>query len=185
MSANHLLGKSVVLAVDDKHANLRVLEALLGEVYSVVFANSGQEAISIVRTREDIDLILMDVQMPGMDGFEAARNIHALETGKMIPIVFVTAIHTEDPFVKRGYDVGGIDYFSKPFDPEILKKKVAVYTAFRKREQLLILRERHIKEAEELLRVARKLVVLLESLKVGVLQDVTEPEKIRSVSRSV
>jgi PAS domain S-box-containing protein len=169
MPSNRLFGKPVVLAVDDKRANLLALEALLGENYKLLFANSGREAVSAVRLKPDIDLILMDVQMPDMDGFEAAKEIKKLQSGRDIPIIFVTAVYNDDPFVRKGYEVGGIDYFSKPFDPEVLKMKVGIYAAFRTRAKVLAERERHIEESEELLRVGRKLSSVLESLQVGVL----------------
>jgi PAS domain-containing protein len=78
-------------------------------------------------------------------------------------------VYQDDPFVKRGYEVGGIDCFSKPFDPEILKMKIAAYAAFRLKADLLRERELHIRESEELLRVGRKLSSMLESLPVGIL----------------
>jgi CheY-like chemotaxis protein len=161
--------KPVVLAVDDKPANLLALEALLDDTYDLVSVNSGEQALATVQSRSDIDLILMDVQMPIMDGFETARRIKTLEGGKTIPIIFVTAVYNEDPFIRKGYEVGGIDYFSKPFDPEVLKMKVAVYTTFRTREKILHARVRQLQESEELLRVGRKLSSVLESLRVGVL----------------
>jgi CheY-like chemotaxis protein len=111
----------------------------------------------------------MDVQMPGMDGFEAAQRIKQIPAAKTIPIIFVTAIYTEDPFIKKGYEMGGIDYFGKPFDPEILKLKVAVYASFRLKDKLLRERELRVHESEELIRVGRKLSAMLESLPVGVL----------------
>jgi CheY-like chemotaxis protein len=161
--------KPNVLAVDDKRANLLALEAVLGGDYQVVFASSGEEAISLVEKRDDIDLILMDVQMPELDGFETAARIKQMKERQEIPIIFVTAIYTEDPWIRKGYEVGGIDYFSKPFDPEILKMKVAVYASFRRKADFLRERERHIRESEELLKVGRRLSTLLESLPVGVL----------------
>jgi CheY-like chemotaxis protein len=163
------LRRATVLVVDDRRANLLALQAVLGEEYDVVFAASGAEALSTVRARRDIDLILLDVQMPDMDGFETAQRIKQLEGARDIPIIFVTAIYTEDPFIKKGYEVGGMDYFSKPFDPEILKMKVAVYASFRQKAQLLRERELHIRESEELVQVGRKLSTLLEGLPVGVL----------------
>jgi len=161
--------KPTVLAVDDKRANLLALEAVLGDEYQLIFAESGEEAISAIAKHPHIDVVLLDVQMPGMDGFEAAQAIKKLDAGKEIPIIFITAVFTEDPHIRKGYEAGGIDYFSKPFDPEILKLKLRIYAAFRTRESVIRQRELHLKESEELLRVGRKLSAVLESLTVGVL----------------
>src|SRR5262249_58286654 len=84
--------KANILAVDDKRANLVALDGLLRTDYSVVFAQSGEEAIEILEKRRDIDLLLMDVQMPGMDGFESAARIKQMEAHKDVPIIFITAI---------------------------------------------------------------------------------------------
>ena len=162
-------GKPIILVIDDKRANQLALDALLSADYNLVFANSGPEGIALVQKVPAIDVILMDVQMPEMDGFEAAREIKSLPAGKDIPIIFVTAVFNEDPFIRKGYEAGGLDYFSKPFDPAILKMKVGIYASFRTREKLLRARERHIRESEELLRVGRKLSSMLESLRVGVM----------------
>jgi CheY-like chemotaxis protein len=166
--SSKLQPKAAVLVVDDKPANLLALSAVLEDEHELILASSGEEAIAAVRSRP-VDVILMDVQMPGLDGFEAARRIKATAAGKDIPIIFVTAVATEDPSVRKGYESGGIDYFAKPFDPGILKMKVGIYASFRMRGKLLEERERHVREAEELLRVGRKLAGVLESLPVGVL----------------
>jgi PAS domain S-box-containing protein len=163
------LRKANVLVVDDRRANLIALEAVLGDAHNLLYAESGEQAIATLQRRRDVDLILMDVQMPGLDGFETAQLIKRTDGCGDIPIIFVTAIFTEDPWIRKGYEVGGIDYFSKPFDPEILKLKVAVYASFRQKESFLRERELHIRESEELLRAGRKLSALLESLPVGVL----------------
>ena len=160
--------KATILVVDDKHANLLAMSAVLEDQHALVFARSGEEAIAAVRAQH-VDLILMDVHMPGMDGFEAARRIKAEPQFADLPIIFVTAVHTEDPFVRKGYASGGIDYFAKPFDPEILRMKVGIYASFKLRDRVLRERELHVREAEELLRVGRKLAGVLESLPVGVL----------------
>src|SRR5690349_11762158 len=139
--------KPTVLVVDDKPANLLVFEAL-----------------SLLRQNPHVDVILLDVQMPGMDGYQTAAAIKATDDIKDIPIVFVTAVFKDDPDVKRGYQAGGIDYFGKPFDPEILKLKLRIYSTFRNRETFLRQREKHLRESEELLRVGRKLSSVLESL---------------------
>ena len=163
-------GKTKLLLVDDKPANLLALEAVLGERdYILVRANSGREALTQLQAHRDVALVLLDVQMPGMDGLEAARRIKEVPEFQDIPIIFITAICTEDPFVRKGYEAGGVDYFSKPFDPEILRMKVGIYAAFRQKSILLKEKERQLKESEELLRVGRKLSAILESLSVGVI----------------
>ncbi len=161
--------KANILAVDDYPANITALEAVLSSDYNVIPAESGSEAIAIMQTRNDIHVVLMDLQMPGMDGFEAAGKIKKLSGYEDVPIIFITATYKEDPFIKKGYEVGGVDYFSKPFDPEILKMKVGVYSSFQLKTSLLKERERQLQETEDLLRVGRKLSATLESLPVGVL----------------
>ena len=161
--------KPRVLVVDDKPTNHLAMAAVLEDGHELLFADSGPAAIATVEQRADIDVILMDVHMPEMDGFETAKRIKQLKDRASLPIIFVTAVYRDDPFVKRGYEAGGIDYFSKPFDPEILKMKIAAYSSFRMQTDLLRERELHLRESEELLRVGRKLSSMLESLPVGVL----------------
>src|SRR5437868_9411070 len=158
-----------LLLVDDHPGNLLALEAVLSDHgYNLIMAHSGYEAIELMKTHE-IALVLLDIQMPGMDGYETARQMKLIEGCRDISIIFITAIYKEDPFIKKGYEVGGIDYFSKPFDPEILRLKVRLYSSFRHKTYLLQEREKRIKETEELLKTGRKLSDALESLPVGVL----------------
>ena len=164
-----LIRRANVLIVDDRPANQLAVAAVLERDHDVVLAASGEEAIRLLKIRHDIDVILMDVQMPGMDGFEAAAAIKKMPECTDIPIIFVTAVYKEDPHVKRGYEAGGIDYFGKPFDPDILRMKIAIYSSYRMKSDLLRQRERHIRESEELIRVGRKLSQVLESLPVGVM----------------
>jgi CheY-like chemotaxis protein len=161
--------KTKILTVDDYEPNLTALEAVLSSEYELIGVQSGQEAISILESRNDIDLVLMDVQMPKMDGYEAATRIKKIRGYEDVPIIFVTAIYKEDPHIKKGYAAGGMDYFSKPFDPDILRMKIGVYSAVRQKVNLLKEREAQILETEELLRTGRKLSLVLESLPVGVL----------------
>jgi len=161
--------RPIVLAVDDKPSNLLALEAVLGSQYDVIRAGSGAAAIELVKSRPDIDIVLMDVQMPLMDGFEAARRIKQIDAAKDLPIVFITAIFREDPHIKTGYEAGGIDYFSKPFDPDILRLKVAIYATFRQKATLLKERERQLRMSEELLAATDKLSSILETLPLGVI----------------
>ena len=165
--------KPNILAVDDNTGNLVALEAALPDC-NVVRALSGAEAIAILQGRRDIDVILMDVHMPDMDGYEAAKVIKKMPGVSDVPIIFITAVYTEDPYIRRGYEAGGLDYFGKPFDPEILRMKIGIYTSFRRRANYLEERERHVRESQELLRVGRKMSSLLESLPVGVLIADTE-----------
>ena len=160
--------KTNLLLVDDHPGNLLSLEAVFSESeYNLIMAQSGLEAIELIQKHE-IAVVLLDVQMPEMDGFETARRIKAIEGCRDVPIIFVTAIYKEDPFIKKGYEVGGIDYFSKPFDPAILRLKVAHYSSFQQKTYLMQERERRLKETEELLVTGRKLADVLQTLPLGV-----------------
>jgi PAS domain S-box-containing protein len=116
-----------VLIVDDKPQNLVALEAVLRPLeLEVVSASSGEEALRLLLDR-DYAAILLDVQMPGMDGFETAEFIKRRERTAQIPIIFLTAIDKERQKVFRGYQVGAVDYVFKPFDPDVLRSKVATF----------------------------------------------------------
>jgi CheY-like chemotaxis protein len=158
-----------VLAVDDNHGNLVALDALLCDKYEVIRAGSGPEAIAILERDPNIDVILMDIQMPGMDGYEATARIKKMPGCADIPLVFITAVYSEDPHIKRGYAVGAVDYFTKPFDPDILRLKVDVLAAFRHREAVLKVKERQLRESQDVLRAGRKLASVLDGLPVGVI----------------
>jgi len=113
-----------VLLVDDQPANLVSLEAILeAEDRELIKANSGPEGLKVL-LREDISLVLLDVQMPGMDGFEMAELMRQRKDTQSIPIIFVTAISKEKQYVFKGYQVGAVDYLFKPLDPVILQSKV-------------------------------------------------------------
>ncbi|MGH7296194.1 MAG: response regulator [Polyangiaceae bacterium] len=155
--------------MDDTPANLIALEAVLGDRFELVGARSGPESLSILERDSGFDVILMDVQMPGMDGYEAAARIKKMPEREDIPLVFVTAVFREDPDVRRGYEVGAVDYFSKPFDPDLLRLKLDVYASFRHRSQLLRVRERQVRESEEVLRAGRELASILERLPMGLI----------------
>jgi two-component system, sporulation sensor kinase E len=113
-----------ILMVDDHPENLLALEAVLSSTdYHLVGVNSGEEALKYI-LREDFALILLDVQMPGINGFETAKLIRSRERSQHIPILFITAISQDVDHVLHGYSVGAIDYIFKPFHPETLKRKV-------------------------------------------------------------
>jgi response regulator RpfG family c-di-GMP phosphodiesterase len=113
-----------ILLVDDEPANLVSLEAILeDEGRELLKAESGPEALKML-LNEDVSLVLLDVQMPEMDGFEVAELMRNRKNTQNIPIIFVTAISKEDQYVFKGYQVGAVDYLFKPLDPTILKSKV-------------------------------------------------------------
>jgi PAS domain S-box-containing protein len=119
--------RASVLIVDDQPENLLALEAVLRPLQlNVVRAGSGEEALRQL-LNEDFAAILLDVQMPEMDGFETAQLIKQRERTQHIPIIFLTAIDKEQHQVFRGYSVGAVDYLFKPFDPEVLRSKVGIF----------------------------------------------------------
>ncbi|MFN8575765.1 MAG: response regulator [Candidatus Sericytochromatia bacterium] len=116
-----------ILIVDDKPENLLALEAVLERIeQNVVKANSGEEALGCLLI-DDFSLILLDVQMPGLDGFETAKIIRERQKTKDIPIIFLTAINRDDVHASKGYSLGAVDYIFKPINPEILLSKVKVF----------------------------------------------------------
>jgi CheY-like chemotaxis protein len=116
-----------ILLVDDRPENLLALEAILSSLNQVlVRASSGEEALRAL-LKDEYALILLDVQMPGMDGFETAAQIKARSRTKDIPVIFLTAVDTEEHNAYRGYAAGGADYITKPFDPWVLRAKVQVF----------------------------------------------------------
>jgi len=136
-----------ILLVDDRAENLLALEAILGVFdHELVRAGSGEEALKALLT-DDFAVILLDVAMPGMDGLETAEHIKSRERTRDVPIIFLTAVHPDPEHAFRGYEAGAVDYVSKPFDPWVLRAKVAVFldlhrARIRLREQARLLRGR-------------------------------------------
>jgi PAS domain S-box-containing protein len=126
-----------ILMVDDHPANLVALDAILAPLgEELVAAQTGTEALRAL-LKDDFAVILLDVQMPGMDGFELASLIKTRERCRRTPIIFLTAIHREPSKIFLGYAQGAVDYLLKPFDPEILRSKVSVFVElWKKNEQL-------------------------------------------------
>jgi CheY-like chemotaxis protein len=123
--------------VDDRPENLLALEAILqGLGHDLIKARSGEEALKYLLT-EDVALMLLDVQMPGMDGFETAAHVKKREKTRDIPILFLTAIDGGAHQAFRGYAAGAVDYLSKPFDPWVLKAKVGVFVELYERRREL------------------------------------------------
>jgi signal transduction histidine kinase/CheY-like chemotaxis protein len=141
-----------ILLVDDRAENLFALEVILSsENYLCMRANSGKEALKILRHEQDFAIILLDVQMPVMDGFETLEFIRKIENLKHTPVIFLTA-GMDAGQVYKGYQAGAVDYIIKPFLPEILKAKVAVFVdLYKKTNELLIQYKEKEKRASELI----------------------------------
>lgn len=128
-----------ILMVDDHPENLLALEAVLTSPnYNLISAHSGKEALKCM-LQHDFAVILLDVQMPGLNGFDTAKLIKAREKTKNIPIIFITAISQEMEHVHQGYSVGAIDYIFKPFQPETLKKKIEQFVKIHQNHQETII----------------------------------------------
>jgi signal transduction histidine kinase len=144
-----------ILLVDDRPENLLALEAILEPLgQDLIRANSGPEALKRV-LEIDLSVILLDVQMPGMNGFEVAEIIKSRERSRTIPIIFLSAISKEDAYVYKGYSMGAVDYVFKPFNPDVLRSKVAVFVD-------LFLKQREIQRQGDLLRESQKRELELE-----------------------
>jgi signal transduction histidine kinase len=126
-----------ILLVDDRPENLLALEAVLEPLgQRLVRAGSGEDALKHLLT-EDFALILLDVQMPGLDGFDTATHIKSREKTRDIPIIFITAINREPHHAMRGYDTGAVDYIAKPFEPWLLQAKVRAFLELHEKSALL------------------------------------------------
>jgi two-component system sensor histidine kinase/response regulator len=128
--------KQLILIVDDTPKNLQVLGKTLHEIgYNIAVANSGNQAIDSIK-KEKPDLILLDIQMPEMDGFEVCTQLKANEETKDIPIVFLTA-NTESSFILKGFELGAVDYITKPFNSAELSARVATHLEIKQSREKL------------------------------------------------
>ncbi len=119
--------KANILLVDDSPENLLAFEQVLRSLdVNIITAISGNEALTLV-LEHDFALVLLDVQMPAMDGFETAKLMRGIDKTRHLPIIFVTAISKDQKHVFTGYATGAVDYLFKPVDPDILRSKVTVF----------------------------------------------------------
>lgn len=127
-----------ILLVDDNENNLLSMRVVLEkDQYAFSSATSGREALRILLKEDDFSLILLDVKMPMMDGYETAELIYQRDKLRHIPIIFITAHDYEEAAVFKGYKAGAVDFVRKPFNPEILRSKVAVFTELYQKNRLL------------------------------------------------
>ena len=154
-----------VLIVDDREDGLIALSAVLADSnLKVITANSGRKALAHVEQRE-FAAILLDVQMPELDGFETAALIRENPRHRDVPIIFVTAINKDDSYVHRGYELGAVDYVFKPFDAIVLRSKVAVFVELFLKNKQLEAQAAIVRQAETRERHLRLAELELESLK--------------------
>src|SRR5258705_849777 len=141
-----------ILVVDDRADNLVSIEAILEkDNYTIVKANSGKAALKVLLNDHDFSLILMDVQMPDLNGHETATIIYETDKLRNIPIVFITANNYDEDFMFKGYKMGGVDYIYKPINPELLRAKDAVFVELYSKNQQLMLQEKKLLAANEFL----------------------------------
>ena len=138
-----------VLIVDDRPENLLALEAVLGDMdYNLIRAYSGEEALKCL-LKDDFAVILLDVQMPELSGFETAKIIKSRPKTKDTPIIFITANSKAPENVYTGYSVGAIDYVFKPFEPDVLKSKIHSLSLIHQSKRELV------SQAEQLLKKSK------------------------------
>ena len=155
MSANCDIARARILMVDDHPPNLIALDAILQPLgQELVRAHSGRDALREL-LKGDFALILMDVQMPELDGLETARIIKERPRDRSVPIIFLTAIHKDPAYIFRGYREGAVDYLLKPVDPEILRSKVSVFVELWQKGELLR-RQEALLRASEVIEVEKR-----------------------------
>ncbi|MEV6761647.1 response regulator [Streptomyces sp. NPDC051105] len=170
-----------ILLVDDMEDNLIALEAVLASLNEpIVRARSGEEAMKALLRRR-FAVVLLDIRMPGMDGFETAANIKRLDQTKDVPIIFLTGAEEDAGYAFRGYATGAADYLTKPFDPWVLRAKVNVFLELhRKNQQLQSLLAREQADFGEL---GKRLTVLEDQLSNEPVDVVTLREEVRELRR--
>lgn len=142
------MGVAKALLVDDRRDNLVALEAILqGLPVHPVAVESGEAALKQLLV-DDFAVILLDAQMPDMDGFETASHIKRRERTRHVPIIFLTAADRDAQLALRGYSVGAVDYLTKPFDPWVLRAKVSVFVELWIKTQQLHTQSEAVRERE-------------------------------------
>lgn len=129
-------GDATVLVVDDTPANLSLMSSLLKDTYKVKVANCGARALEIAQSGPPPDLILLDIMMPELDGYEVCRRLKAQESTKDIPIIFITAMGDVEN-ESMGFALGAVDYISKPFNKTVVKARIRVHMQLKRQSRLL------------------------------------------------
>lgn len=168
MTEKHRYAGFKVLIVDDNPNNLFTLRSLI-EKYTdvhVIEADGGEKAVNLALTENDVDLIILDVQMPEMDGFQTASMLKVRKKTRDIPVIFLTAAYKTDEFQQKGYDVGAADYLLKPIDDNLLLNKLTAYFRLIEKERALnvLLEEKVAQRTAELEQIRRYQERLLNTM---------------------
>lgn len=176
-----------LLVVDDREDNLFSIETILDkDGYTIRKANSGRAALKILLKEHDFTLILMDVQMPGLNGFETATLISERDKLKHIPIIFITAHDHGEENIFKGYQMGGVDYIYKPINPELLRAKVAVFVElYTKNHQLMAQEQKLIAANHELEREVEERIKSEEQVKSLNLQLMQNINQLKSTNEEL
>jgi response regulator RpfG family c-di-GMP phosphodiesterase len=174
--------KAKILLVDDREENLVALEAILSSLdQELVRARSGEEALKALLT-DEYAVILLDIVMPGMDGFETAQDIKRRRKTRDVPIIFLTAVNSDPDYAFRGYAAGAVDFIAKPFDPWVLRAKVSVFVELYNKtrqlyEQAALLRSQSALLGGTLTEVEAQVYALAEQAPDDLKPTVTELER--------
>lgn len=162
-----------LLIVDDREDNLMSIEAILGaDGYHFVKANSGKQALKILLNEFDFALILMDVKMPQLNGFDTAALIYERDKLKHIPIIFITANNFGEENIFKGYKSGAVDYIYKPINPDLLRAKVAVFIDIYRKNHKLLMQELSLK-------------TINKSLEAEIKERIASEEKVKDLNHQL
>lgn len=165
--------RSKILLVDDREDNLLSLETILeADGYHFVKASSGRQALKVLLTEYDFALILMDVKMPNLNGYETAALIYEREKLRHIPIIFITAGNYAEDHVFKGYRTGAVDYIYKPVNPDLLRTKVSVFVDL-------------YKKTHQLMEQEQKLKAINRSLEIEVNERKVSEEKVQTLNKQL
>jgi len=161
------INNATILLVDDRSENILVMEELLAkEGRKFLKANDGDEALRLA-LRNEIDLIILDVQMPGMDGFEVAGVLKSRRQTKDIPIIFASAVKKDSEFVIKGLEEGAIDYLYKPLDPAITRAKVDILLTLHLQKKELIEKNARLEKSDLLINNSADIIGIIDTEKLG------------------
>jgi signal transduction histidine kinase len=172
LQINRLMRPKILL-VDDRDDNLMSMESILSpDEYQFIKATSGREALKILLREFDFALILMDVNMPNLNGLETASLIYEREKLRLIPIIFITAINYGEEYIFKAYRSGAVDYIYKPINPDLLRAKVSVYIDLYRKNQMLFAQE-------------QKLLAINKTLELEIRERIASEEKITELNHQL